>query len=271
MRFLFQKEFQPDVNRSLYQQRGHSSDTRVESSYGVWSALSVLKALHEPRRLNHVLIVGPGLDFAPRTDLIDAHPPQSYQPWTVADALLSLALADRNRLKIQCVDINDRVLDFLGEFPHRPQARLTILRSWDDPEYAEYFNRLGLSVGVPTPIPGGKSLVLFRDEVSRVAAGKLNIITQRYDPSSQFDLIIITNVLVYFDRTELLLALANIHSMLVPGGYLVHNEPRPEVEQISRTLGFPPFQAATLRLSGSGTRALFDTFVIHRKATPSAR
>ena len=42
-----------------------------------------------------VVVIGPGLDLAPRTDLIDAVAPQSYQPFAVADALLALSLCLR--------------------------------------------------------------------------------------------------------------------------------------------------------------------------------
>lgn len=267
MRFLYQKEFGGgERDSSLYQRRGHSSDTRIESSFPVWTALSVLKTLDASARMNRVLIVGPGQDFAPRTGLVDAYPPQSYQPFAVADALLALGLAGRDRLRIDCVDINDRVLDFFREFPKRRERRLTLLLEWNDPEYVEYFRGLGRSVGTETAIPGGKSLLVSKELTERVAADKLNIIAERYDPPRQYDLIVATNVLVYFNNTELLLALSNIHSMLAGGGILIHNELRPEVEQFSAALRFPVLQARTLRLSQGTARPLFDSFVIHRKA-----
>jgi hypothetical protein len=53
--------------------------------------------------------------------------------------------------------------------------------------------------------------------------------------------------------------------MLGAGGTLIHNELRPEVEEISRLLDFPPVEARTLRLSEGQGRPLFDSFVIHRK------
>jgi hypothetical protein len=266
MVFLYQKEFAAgSSDSSLYQHRGHSSDTRIEASFAVWSALAVLKQRHPTPRVNRVLIIGPGEDFAPRTGLIDSYPPQSYQPFAVADAVLALGLADRQKLRIDCVDINDRVLDFFEEFRKHREPRLTLLAAWDDPQYLDFFRGLGRQIGTVSPVPGGKSLLVSREMINRVTAQKLNVITERDDPSPRYDLVVATNVFVYFKSIELSLALANIQSMLGAGGTLIHNEPRPEIDEIGGLLGFPPVEARTLRLSEGQGRPLFDSFVIHRK------
>jgi len=265
MRFLYRKEFAGGPGGTLYQSRGHSSDTRIESSFAVATALAVLKTLEPGLRIERVLIAGPGLDFAPRTDLVDAYAPQSYQPYAVADALLALGLAERDRWRIDRADINDRVIYFFNEFPKRRERRLVLLRAWDDPEYIDYFRSLGRQIGTDSPIAGGKSLVLSKEIANTIVAGRLNVITERYDPPPEYDLVVATNVLVYFNDVELALALGNIYSMLGAGGYLIHNEPRPQLEQFSAALGFPPLQARTLRLSNRAKGALFDTFAIHRK------
>src|SRR5205807_3507326 len=116
MRFLVQKEID-ERGSVVYQERGHSTDTQVEANFAVWNALATIHALNGSEKLNRVLIVGPGLDFAPRTDMIDAFDPQSYQPYAVADALLQLKLADPASMAIHCVDINDRVVRFINEYP----------------------------------------------------------------------------------------------------------------------------------------------------------
>ena len=74
MRFLYQKEFvaqrapdAADAVASLYRSRGLSTDTAVEAGYLVHLGLGVLKSLEPARRVRRVLIVGPGLDLAPRT------------------------------------------------------------------------------------------------------------------------------------------------------------------------------------------------------------
>jgi len=261
MRFLYRKEFVRDQGAASYQNRGHSSDTRIESSFAVATALHVIEALDARLRITRVLIVGPGLDFAPRTGFIDSYPPQSYQPYAVADVLLASGMSTPGQLRIHCVDINPRVLDFFREFPHRSERRLILLRGWNSSEYDEYFRTLGQRIGVESPLAGGKSLLVSQQSADSIAASKLNVITERSDPQPRYDLIVATNVLLYFNRTELLLALDNIRSMLAPGGYLIHNELRPEVEQLSTALNFGPLQARTLRF----TPTLFDSFVIHRK------
>ena len=120
-------------------------------------------------------------------------------------------------------------------------------------------------------MPGGKALLLSKDAAAWIAAGKLNVITERYDPPATYDLVIATNVLVYFNDKELLLALANLHSMLREGGYLVHNELRREVDEASGALGFAPVQARTIRLSQGAGQPLFDSLVIHKKAGQARR
>ena len=73
--------------------RGLSTDTAVEAGYVVSIGLGILKSLQPERSVQRVLIVGPGLDLAPRTALLEAGPPESYQPWAVMDALVSYNLA----------------------------------------------------------------------------------------------------------------------------------------------------------------------------------
>ena len=77
----------------MYQTRGHSSDTEIEAGYAVYAALATLKQLDPAKTIARVLIVGPGLDLAPRTALLEAADPQSYQPFAVVDALRALGVA----------------------------------------------------------------------------------------------------------------------------------------------------------------------------------
>src|SRR5207247_8281740 len=113
-RFLYKKEFTSGVTAAevapLYQTRAHSSDTQIEAGFGVYLGLGVLHALEPGRRIRRVLVVGPGLDFAPRTDLIDVVEPQIYQPFTIADALLALSISAEADLKVASVDVNPRVV-----------------------------------------------------------------------------------------------------------------------------------------------------------------
>ena len=99
MRFVYEKEFiaqrsakPADAVADLYRSRGLSPTPRsrpATSSRLGWEYSS----LQPERSVQRVLIVGPGLDLAPRTALLEAGPPESYQPWAVMDALVSYNLA----------------------------------------------------------------------------------------------------------------------------------------------------------------------------------
>jgi len=123
-RFLYQKEFaaEKDAARiaALYESRPHSSDTQIEAGFGVYLGLGTLHALEPTLRVTKILVVGPGLDLAPRTDLIDAVDPQSYQPLAVADALLALSLASDADLRVHSIDVNPRVVRALDDAVRRP-------------------------------------------------------------------------------------------------------------------------------------------------------
>ena len=80
--------------------------------------------------------------------------------------------------------------------------------------------------------PGGPAEVSVRAVnvrpavVLTITARDLNVVVERpsrLDDAERFDLIVATNVLVYYDAFEQALALANIASMLRPGGFLVTN------------------------------------------------
>jgi hypothetical protein len=64
--------------------------------------------------------------------------------------------------------------------------------------------------------------------VQTITPRDLDIILQRPDPlpeSERFDLVVATNILIYYDVFEQSLALANIARMLHSGGVLLTNNP----------------------------------------------
>jgi hypothetical protein len=291
MKFLYLKEFASrsisdsrdlaSFVSSLYQDRGHSTDTQIEANFAIYIALAALKSENPSLRLDNVLVVGPGLDFAPRTDLIDIFSPQSYQPFMVADAVLRLKLSDVEKLRIHCVDINDRVIHYLQAFPKRATRQLSIVSGVADNErhplssdYKTYFREVGRSIGAESSLdnlPQGfdhhlkKSLAISKEVAQRITADKLNVITERYDPSPQFDLVIVTNVFPYFNANELLLSLVNIRSMLRSGGYLIHNEAKQILLSFATSLGLPMIQSRTTLIAPGKESPLFDTVWVHRK------
>ena len=293
MKFLYRKEFLSRGIKSpvelsayvaaLYQTRGHSTDTQIEANFAIYDALAAIKAQSPEAQIHDVLIVGPGMDFAPRTDLMDLFGPQSYQPFAVADALLNLKLSERQSLQIHCVDINDRVVNFLNSRSTQKSVSLSLLsgiaEKADRPlsdEYKNYFRSFGRSLGaesklsLPETWQGhlSKKIQLRPEIVKFISAEKMNIITQRCSSDKKFDLVIVTNVFPYFNDVELSLALTNIAAMTKPGGYWLHNESRNLLIHLALLLEVPSLQSRTVLIAGNQNNSLFDGIVIHRKKTP---
>ena len=106
-----------------------------------------------------MLIVGPGLDLAPRTALQDDRPPESYQPWAVIDALLTLNMARADNLEVVAADINPRVVEHLRRAASEPPT-LTMIGEIRESEtvklsedYRGYFAQLGRGIGDPEANP----------------------------------------------------------------------------------------------------------------------
>ena len=108
--------------------------------------------------------------------------------------------------------------------------------------------------------------VALSPAVSRaLSAERLNVITERLVEGASFDLVIVTNVLSYFDDRQLALALSNIAAMLRPGGYLLHNEARASLAGMASAVGMPATQMRTANLGGPTSRPLYDIIWLHQK------
>lgn len=289
MGFVYEKEFvaQRSPNPSvavaeLYRTRGLSTDTAVEAGYVVYTGLGILKSLEPARTIRRVLIVGPGLDLAPRTGLLESAPPQSYQPWAVMDALLSLGLSRVADLEVVAADINPRVVDHLRRTGSDPPTLLlaSAIQNTDTvtltADYRDYFARLGRAIGegegTPAPAGGAKGpmnkTVRVKSTAARaLSAETLDVVTERLEGQT-FDLIVATNILPYFDDTELMLAMTNVAGMLAPGGVFLHNEPRPLLGDVTDALGLSFEQSRHVIIASvRGSPApLGDSVWIHRKA-----
>jgi len=288
-RFLYLKESlastsPPDVEQiaRLYQTRPHSSDTQAEAGFGVYLGLGAMQGLDSKpgARVESVLIVGPGMDLAPRIDLIDLVAPQSYQPFAVADALLLLSLASERNLHIHSIDVNPRVVTFLQSVFRGPLTLhlfTGVAETVDRPfsqDYRAYARQLGLAVGsaveAPRPIAAAdrylRSIVVRASVTRTMAAERLNIITERLVDRTGFDLIVATNVLTYFDDDQLALALSNITAMLQPGGYFLHNESRADLAETAGAVGLPVLHTRSAVIGGPASRPLYDAVWLHRKA-----
>jgi SAM-dependent methyltransferase len=286
-RFLYRKEFvaggtaPADVAQvaRLYHERPHSSDTQIEAGFGVYLGLGTLRALDPGLRIARVLVVGPGLDLAPRTDLTDIVAPQSYQPFAVTDALLALSLAAERDLHVHSVDVNMRVVRTL-QAAAQSDATLHvftgIVETADRPfraEYRTYVCELGRAIGdqvaAPRAItsdPHYRHSIAVRPAVTRaMSAERLNIITERLIDGSPFDLIVATNVLTYFDDRQLALAMSNMARMLRPGGYLLHNESRAGLVETADRLGLSLLHTRSTILGGPEERPFYDVIWLHQR------
>jgi hypothetical protein len=284
MRFVYQKEFvaQRSADPStavadLYRSRGLSTDTAVEAGYVVYLGLGVLRSLDPDRRIRRILLVGPGLDLAPRTALDEEGPPESYQPWAVMDAALSLGLSSAEDLEVVAVDINPRVVEHLRRARGTPPT-LTLVSEIEESAtvtfsdmYRDYFGRLGRATGTIRAMPPAmadgrlrKTLRVHPDAARALAAERLDIVTERLT-GAPFDLVVATNILPYFADTELMLAAANIDAMLAPGGVFLHNESRPALGPITDALGLQFEQSRHAVIAGvrGAAAPLFDSVFLH--------
>jgi hypothetical protein len=244
MRFLYRKEFADDP--TPYRDRGLSTDTSLAQSYTVWNALTVLHAVDPKFRVRRALIVGPGLDVASRTGLTDQAEPQSFQPYLTPTALRQLKMADT--VDIDCLDVNPNVIEFIAHFPSKPVLEFPdASASAGEREFQDWRKRLGERMTFPHQIS------------EHVHAAKANILTERSDAT--YDLIVVTNVLIYFTNEELELAMGSIASMLRPEGYVIHNELRPELEAISSAASLMAVTGRSFRIAPR----LFDAFAIYKR------
>ena len=114
-----------------------------------------------------------------------------------------------------------------------------------------------------------RAVDLRPDTVLDVNGTELNVVLERLsstDPSSRFDLVVATNLLVYYDTFEQALAVGNMASMLRDGGLLMTNQPVP----VPATCGLSPLLIISVGFdrvrSGAGTHERGDSIFVYRKA-----
>jgi len=234
----------------LFRTRGLSLDTSLLTNYSVERALAAMKArgLLAPGALRRVAIVGPGLDFADKDVGFDFYPQQTLQPFAVLDALERLGLAPSpGGPEIVLLDISPRVVD------HVTRARARAARNtgytlnlplstgtpWL-PEVRAYWRTFGDRIGAPTQAPVSKAIAELAElrairarpsAVRRMSVLDMNIVTERLDGQS-FDLVIATNVFIYYDALEQALAMSNVEALLRPGAFLLANVSAPKLASV---------------------------------------
>jgi hypothetical protein len=227
----------------LYSSRGLSSDTSLLPNFAIEKALNSLMAqkLFAPGSVRRVAVIGPGLDFTDKQDGYDFYTQQTIQPFAIIDSLLRLGLSRGKDLTVTTFDLSPRInthlarararalrgISYVVQLPRDGAARWTT-------EAIEYWSKFGDRIAVPVqpvrvPAVVGdlkvRAVRIRPDVVSLITPRDVNIVLQRLDvrEGEGFDLIIATNILVYYDVFEQNLALANIEKMLRPGGFLLSN------------------------------------------------
>jgi len=231
-----------------FKDRGISTDSNLYPDYMIELHLRHMmeQGMLKPGSIRRVAIVGPGLDFVNKNAGSDFYPPQTTQPFAVIDTLARLHLADPATVDVETFDISSRVNKHLA----RARAEAAAGKSYtiqllSDPsdqwtkDYAagflEFWQKLGDQIGKPAsriPVPEAATGIWNRAVsvrpavVLRVLPVDMNVVFQTLPlpPDKQFDLVIGTNIFVYYGSLEQSLARANLATMITPGGFLITNE-----------------------------------------------
>jgi len=226
---------------NLFQDRGLSLDTSILPSFAIEQALAAMKSDKQlvANEIHRVAVIGPGLDFADKNSGYDFYPVQTMQPFTTIDSLVRVGLASRAEdIELVTFDVSPHVNDHLRAIRERskggPPYILRVprdLRSQWTPALVGYWKSFGDRIGSETPlskplhVPAAVELrgVEIRPQVAAmVTPVNFNIVTDKWT-GQPFDLVIATNVLVYYDRLDQALAFAGIEAMLRPGGFFITN------------------------------------------------
>ncbi len=242
---------------SLFSDRGVSLDTSIFPNFSIEQTLRDLKKRGVLRegQVTRVGVIGPGLDFIDKNEEsgYDYYPQQTLQPFAFYDSLLRLGLAKSNRVSMSIFDISSRVLDHVQRARERAgknmgytvQLPRDIARPWP-PDVVAFWKSLGDRVGTAVEpihppeifqsVNGGQGLETRAVQISpkvvlALQPTDLNIVLERLDlaPADRFDLLIGTNIFVYYGPFEQMLALENAGALLKPGGLLLTNDRLPEL------------------------------------------
>jgi hypothetical protein len=207
----------------------------------------VTAGMLKPGSVRRIAIVGPGLDFANKDFGNDFYPPQSIQSFAVLDSLVRLGLTDLKDFEMFTLDISPGVNIHLAATQKAAAAgrAYVVQLPWNSsvpfsPEYfaafGPWWQDLGSRIGTavrPVQVPGKLAddvhirAVSIRPEIARrVTPIDMNVVFQHPHASETggFDLIIGTNIFIYYGAFEQSLARANLSAMLKPGGFALTND-----------------------------------------------
>ncbi len=235
----------------LFRDRGVSLDTGIFPNFSIDQALRDLKnrGVLREGQIARVAVIGPGLDFSDKNEnaSYDYYPQQTLQPFALFDSLVRLGLAKPGAVSMSIFDISSRVIAHIQLA--RERARMNtgyviqlprqLAPPWP-PDLIAYWRSLGDSVGAdvaPVAAPNiyqgleTRAMRIRPDVVLACQVVDLNIALERLSlaEAGRFDIIVGTNIFIYYDAFERSLALENAGSMLKRGGLLLTNDRLPEV------------------------------------------
>jgi len=200
-----------------------------------------------------VAVIGSGLDFTDKGFGYDFYPLQTLQPFAVYDSLIRLGLAEPGKIDITAFDISREVLEHLRRARDRAKTGENYVvqlprESWPwAADAVDYWRSFGSEIG--KPVASIQPPVALKDLETRAVEIRpdvilsckpvdLNIVFEQFDGSAMggFDLIIGTNLFLYYDELEQALALQNISTLLKPAGFLLTNDWLPHLPQIPDAL-----------------------------------
>jgi hypothetical protein len=245
---FLQAQVQAKSDRSqMFKDRGISLDSNLWPDYDLDLQLRRMaeQGMLKPGSVRRVAIVGPGLDFVNKQEGVDFYPPQTVQPFAVPDSLLRLGLADA-AIEIHTLDISSLVNSHLAAARNDAAAgrAYTVQLPWlaggrwsadFRGKFIDYWHGLGAQIGEPVaPIAVPEAAAGYETRAMRIRAAMvgrvkpvdMNIVYQALPVAAdeRFDMIIGTNIFLYYGAFEQSLARSNIAAMLNAGGYLLSND-----------------------------------------------
>jgi hypothetical protein len=229
---------------TLYQTRGLSADTSLMTNYALEDTLRELSArgLLAEGSIRRIAVIGPGLDFTNKHNGYDFYPLQTIQPFAAMETALRLKLGKPDEIEVVTLDLNPGVNAHVAKLVREARAgraytvQLPRDTAADWPagavDYWEHFGEILGTQAKPLPVPealGGvtlRAVAIAPRYASRVTPLDLNVVTQRVEmeEGKGFDLVIATNILVYYDRFQQALAMASIARMMNRGGIFLAND-----------------------------------------------
>ena len=229
---------------TLYENRGLSADTSLMTNYALEDTLRSLvsRGVLAEGKIHRIAVIGPGLDFTNKHNGYDFYPLQTIQPFAVMETALRLKLAKSDDIEVATLDLNPAVNEHIATLVQNARAGrgYTVQLPRDaaadwPPDAVAYWEHFGEIMGLPAkpiPVPQTAGAVTLRAVAiaPRFAVHltplDVNIVAQQMNMQQGrgFDLVIATNILVYYDLFQQALAMANIAHMMNPGGIFLSND-----------------------------------------------